>query len=68
MQRAFMAKLCRGNIVELTFGQHGVPAVGYLVGDSHSGIAQMFKVIEYARMMVGTKAIATLSTDRKSVV
>jgi alkylation response protein AidB-like acyl-CoA dehydrogenase len=47
---------------ELTFGQHGVPAVGYLVGDSHSGIAQMFKVIEYARMMVGTKAIATLST------
>jgi alkylation response protein AidB-like acyl-CoA dehydrogenase len=47
---------------ELTFGQHGVPAVGYLVGDTHSGIAQMFKVIEYARMMVGTKAIATLST------
>ena len=28
----------------------------------HDGIAQMFKVIEYARMMVGTKAIATLST------
>ncbi len=47
---------------ELTFGQHGVPAVGWLVGDSHSGIAQMFKVIEYARMMVGTKAISTLST------
>src|SRR6201992_1935181 len=47
---------------ELTFGQHGVPAVGWLVGDSHRGIAQMFKVIEYARMMVGTKAIATLST------
>jgi alkylation response protein AidB-like acyl-CoA dehydrogenase len=47
---------------ELTFGQHGVPAVGWLVGDSHSGIAQMFKIIEYARMMVGTKAIATLST------
>ena len=47
---------------ELTFGQHGVPAVGWLVGDSHNGIAQMFKVIEYARMMVGTKAIATLST------
>jgi hypothetical protein len=32
------------------------------VGDVHDGIAQMFKVIEYARMMVGTKAIATLST------
>ncbi|MGE2833220.1 acyl-CoA dehydrogenase [Mycobacterium sp. SMC-4] len=47
---------------ELTFGQHGVPAVGWLVNDSHDGIAQMFRVIEYARMMVGTKAIATLST------
>jgi alkylation response protein AidB-like acyl-CoA dehydrogenase len=38
------------------------PAVGYLLGDVHQGIAQMFKVIEFARMMVGTKAIATLST------
>ncbi len=47
---------------EVTFGQHGIPAVGWLVGDTHNGIAQMFKVIEYARMMVGTKAIATLST------
>jgi alkylation response protein AidB-like acyl-CoA dehydrogenase len=47
---------------ELTFGQHGLPAVGWLVGDTHNGIAQMFKVIEYARMFVGTKAIATLST------
>ena len=47
---------------ELTFGQHGVPAVGHLVGEVHEGIAQMFNVIEYARMMVGTKAIATLST------
>lgn len=47
---------------ELTFGEHGVPAVGTLVGEVHSGIAQMFKIIEYARMMVGTKAIATLST------
>ena len=37
------------------------PAVGYLLGEVHNGIAQMFKVIEYARMMVGTKAIATLS-------
>ena len=37
------------------------PAVGYLLGDVHNGIAQMFKVIEFARMMVGTKAIATLS-------
>jgi len=47
---------------ELTFGQHDKPAVGWLVGDVHNGIAQMFKIIEYARMMVGTKAIATLST------
>jgi len=47
---------------ELTFGQHGIPAVGWLVGDAHNGIAQMFKIIEYARMMVGTKAIGTLST------
>jgi hypothetical protein len=47
---------------EITFGQNGVPAQGWLIGDVHDGIAQMFKVIEYARMMVGTKAIATLST------
>jgi hypothetical protein len=47
---------------EITFGQHGTPAKGWLVGDVHDGIRQMFKVIEYARMMVGTKAIATLST------
>ncbi|RSN43246.1 acyl-CoA dehydrogenase [Actinomadura sp. WAC 06369] len=46
---------------ELTFGEKH-PAVGYLVGDVHEGIKQMFLVIEYARMMVGTKAIATLST------
>jgi alkylation response protein AidB-like acyl-CoA dehydrogenase len=46
---------------ELTFGQHGTPAVGWLLGDVHDGIAQMFEVIEYARMMVGTKAIGTLS-------
>jgi hypothetical protein len=47
---------------EMTFGQGDVPAVGYLVGEVHDGIAQMFQVIEYARMMVGTKAISTLST------
>jgi alkylation response protein AidB-like acyl-CoA dehydrogenase len=46
---------------ELTFGDKH-PAIGELVGDVHDGIAQMFQVIEYARMMVGTKAIATLST------
>jgi alkylation response protein AidB-like acyl-CoA dehydrogenase len=46
---------------EITFGDKQ-PAVGTLVGDTHDGIAQMFKIIEFARMMVGTKAIATLST------
>lgn len=46
---------------EVRFGET-IPAVGTLVGDVHDGIAQMFRVIEYARMMVGTKAIATLST------
>jgi alkylation response protein AidB-like acyl-CoA dehydrogenase len=46
---------------ELTFGDKH-PAVGTLVGDVHEGIKQMFMVIEQARMMVGTKAIATLST------
>ena len=46
---------------ELTFGGEK-PAVGTLLGDVHDGIAQMFHVIENARMMVGTKAIATLST------
>jgi alkylation response protein AidB-like acyl-CoA dehydrogenase len=50
---------------EVTFGAAqpgGRPAVGSLVGGVHDGIRQMFMVIEDARMMVGTKAIATLST------
>jgi len=46
---------------ELTFGADR-PAVGMLVGGEHDGIRQMFRVIENARMLVGTKAIATLST------
>jgi alkylation response protein AidB-like acyl-CoA dehydrogenase len=46
---------------ELSFGARH-PAVGTLVGGVHDGIRQMFMVIEHARMMVGTKAIATLST------
>ncbi|GLY99250.1 acyl-CoA dehydrogenase [Actinoplanes sp. NBRC 103695] len=50
------------NTCELTFGEHGTPAQGWLLGDVHQGIRQMFEIIEYARMMVGTKAIATLST------
>jgi hypothetical protein len=48
---------------ELRLGEDPAkPAKGWLVGDVHNGIAQMFQVIEHARMMVGTKAIATLST------
>jgi alkylation response protein AidB-like acyl-CoA dehydrogenase len=46
---------------ELTFGMDK-PAVGYLVGDVHDGIRQMFLVIEDARMSIGVKAAATLST------
>ncbi len=46
---------------ELTLGAEH-PAVGTLVGDVHDGIRQMFMIIEFARMMVGTKAIAALST------
>ena len=47
---------------ELTFGATDVPAVGYLVGGVHNGIAQMFTVIEHARMTIGVKAAGTLST------
>jgi hypothetical protein len=46
---------------EVTFGENE-PAKGWLLGEVHDGIAQMFQVIENARMLVGTKAIATLST------
>ncbi|NHC22007.1 acyl-CoA dehydrogenase [Nocardioides sp. IC4_145] len=54
------------NTCEVTFGDTSVgggePARGWLLGEVHDGIAQMFQVIENARMLVGTKAIATLST------
>ncbi|KRF12339.1 butyryl-CoA dehydrogenase [Nocardioides sp. Soil797] len=54
------------NTCEVTFGDPqvggGEPAKGWLLGEVHNGIAQMFDVIENARMMVGTKAIATLSS------
>ncbi|AEW95396.1 MULTISPECIES: acyl-CoA dehydrogenase [Streptomycetaceae] len=49
------------NTCEMTFGANH-PAKGWLLGEKHDGIRQMFKIIEFARMMVGTKAIATLST------
>ncbi|MGQ4596999.1 acyl-CoA dehydrogenase C-terminal domain-containing protein [Nocardia sp. R6R-6] len=47
---------------EMTFGGSGGPAKGWLVGEVHDGIAQMFQVIENARMMVGVKSAGTLST------
>jgi alkylation response protein AidB-like acyl-CoA dehydrogenase len=54
------------NTCEVAFGDPSVgggePARGWLLGEVHDGIAQMFQVIENARMMVGSKAIATLST------
>jgi alkylation response protein AidB-like acyl-CoA dehydrogenase len=46
---------------ELTMGVDE-PCVGYLVGDVHEGIKQMFHVIEDARMMIGVKSASTLST------
>ncbi|BBZ00784.1 acyl-CoA dehydrogenase [Mycolicibacterium chitae] len=46
---------------EMSIGEDA-PARGWLLGEKHDGIAQMFEVIEDARMMVGCKALATLST------
>ena len=52
---------------ELTFGIDR-PCVGYLVGGVHEGIRQMFKVIEDARMSIGAKSTATLSTGYLNAV
>ena len=46
---------------ELTFGAEQ-PASGMLLGEVHDGIRQMFQVLEQARMIVGAKSAATLST------
>ncbi|HYO69052.1 MAG TPA: acyl-CoA dehydrogenase [Archangium sp.] len=46
---------------ELTFGE-GRPARGLLLGEVHDGIRQMFHIIEQARMAVGIKSMATVST------
>ncbi|MCB9566729.1 MAG: acyl-CoA dehydrogenase [Myxococcales bacterium] len=46
---------------EMTFGEK-IPCRGFLVGEVHDGIRQMFHVIEQARMAVGCKSMATLST------
>ena len=47
---------------ELVFGDGEIPARGWLMGDRHDGIRQMFHVIEQARMAVGMKSMSTLST------
>ncbi|MCO4763432.1 MAG: acyl-CoA dehydrogenase [Myxococcales bacterium] len=47
---------------EMVMGDHRGPCRGYLVGNAHQGIRQMFQVIEHARMCVGMKSMATLST------
>ena len=46
---------------ELTLGDR-MPCRGLLVGDVHDGIRQMFMVIEQARMCIGIKSMATVST------
>ncbi|WP_345570594.1 acyl-CoA dehydrogenase [Streptomyces plumbiresistens] len=46
---------------ELTFGGD-TPAVGWLLGDKHDGIRQMFEIIKAIRMLVGVKSMATLSS------
>src|SRR5690606_15908811 len=44
------------------------PAVGYLVGGVRDGIRQLFRGIEHARMTIGTKSAATLSTGYLSAL
>ncbi len=46
---------------ELTLGADRTCA-GFLVGGVHDGIRQMFRVVEHARMTIGTKSAATMST------
>ena len=46
---------------EMTLGDRA-PCIGYLVGEEHRGMRQMFQVIEHARMAVGFKSFSTLST------
>ncbi|MFC9557007.1 acyl-CoA dehydrogenase [Rhodococcus sp. NPDC056960] len=38
------------------------PAVGWLLGDTHAGLRQMFELIKHLRMLVGVKSTAALST------
>ncbi|MFC8538343.1 acyl-CoA dehydrogenase [Streptomyces sp. NPDC057249] len=52
---------------ELVFGA-GEPAVGMLLGERHDGIRQMFHIIEQARMIIGTKSMATLSSAYRNAL
>ncbi|MEZ4404594.1 MAG: acyl-CoA dehydrogenase [Kofleriaceae bacterium] len=52
---------------ELTLGAT-TPCRGLLVGGVRDGIAQMFHVIEYARMGVATKSMAALSTAYRNAL
>ncbi len=48
---------------ELTLGgDEGKPCVGYLMGEVHDGIRQMFMIIEQARMCIGVKSMSHVST------
>jgi len=46
---------------EMTFGDR-MPARGLLIGNTHSGIKQMFKIIEQARTAMGFKSMSLAST------
>jgi alkylation response protein AidB-like acyl-CoA dehydrogenase len=52
---------------ELTFGAER-PATGWLLGERHDGIRQMFLVIEHARMVVAVKAVAALSSGYRTAL
>ncbi|MGH3245312.1 MAG: acyl-CoA dehydrogenase [Trebonia sp.] len=45
---------------EVTFGRDR-PAAGWLLGEKHAGIGQMFEIIKHIRMLVGVKSLAALS-------
>ncbi|MEJ2540578.1 MAG: acyl-CoA dehydrogenase, partial [Gemmatimonadota bacterium] len=45
----------------MNFGE-AEPARGFLMGEKHDGIRQMFALIEQARMSIGFKSMSTLST------
>lgn len=48
-------------ICELTFGAHH-PAIGYLVGEVHNGMAQLGCAMDSMRMGIGATATGTLSS------